>query len=134
MEMEVAAPNRFPVRALVLNTEAVPVLEVKIDGLAPFRLRVVAFVPVMVGLAIVSVPVAAPKLREVAAPPRFKVVAVVLKRLWVAEAPTRVPLFIVVVPPFELPMFTLVVDEAAPPVPRFNVLVVDAAVDPVPIL
>ena len=118
----------------MLKTDAVPVLVVAIAGLAPFRFRAVALVPVMVGLATVRVPVAAPRLREVAAPAKLRVVAVALKRFCVAEAPTSVPLLTVVVPPFELPMFMLVVEEAAPPVPRLTVLIVAAAVAPVPML
>ena len=91
-EIVVAAPPRLRVVALVLNTEAVPVLLVAMDGLAPFRLSAVALVPVIVGLPIVKVPEAAPMFSAVAAPAKFIVVATVLKRFWVARAPTTVGL------------------------------------------
>jgi hypothetical protein len=77
----VAAPNRFPVKALVLNTLTVPVDVVVIDGEAPFRFNDVALVPVIVGLPIVTVPVAAPTPIVVAAPNALTVVAVVLIKL-----------------------------------------------------
>jgi len=73
-----AAPNKLPVRALVLNTEAVPVEVVAIDGDAPFKFNTVALVPVIVPLPIVSVPDEAPILTAVAAPKALTVVAVVL--------------------------------------------------------
>ena len=48
---------------------------------APAALMAVAFGKLRVALLIVAVPVAAPRARVVAAPPIFKVVAVVLNRL-----------------------------------------------------
>ena len=114
MLTEVAAPKRLPVRALVLKTETVPLLEVTMDGLAPFKFRVVAFVPVMVGLATVRVPVAAPTFNEVAAPPRFRVVAVVLARLKEAVETVRSPPSMLTSPSTSRLLFTFVVPVAAP--------------------
>ena len=82
----VAAPNKLPVNALVLNTLAVAVLEVTILGLAPFMLNVAKVVPVNVGLPKVIVPVAAPMPIVVAAPPKLIVVAVVLSSANVVDA------------------------------------------------
>jgi hypothetical protein len=82
---------------------------------------------------IVFVPAEFPILRAVeAAPAKFTVVAVVLNSVWVVDEPTIVGLAIVVVPPFEEPMLTFVVELAAPPVPRLTVLVVPVVVAPVP--
>ena len=52
-----------------MNRLAVPVLVVTTFGFAPFILKVTKLVPVIVGLAIVRVPVDAPKLILVAEPP-----------------------------------------------------------------
>ena len=63
----------------MLNTEAVAVEDVTIDGDAPLMLRAVALLNVTVGLAIVVVPLDAPNATAVAAPPILRVVTVELK-------------------------------------------------------
>jgi hypothetical protein len=134
--MAVAAPPRFNVVAVVLKTFAVVAVEpATVTVPDPFRLRAVAFVPVIVGFPIVNVPVAAPMLRDVAALPTFKVVTVALKTLAVVDvvviegdAPFRLRLvafvpvivgFAMVRVPVAAPRLTVV---AAPP--TFRVVVV----------
>jgi len=80
-----------------LKTEAV-VLVVAITGEAPFKFNAVALLNVTVWLAIVAVPVDAPKFSAVDAPPIFKVVATVLNKFCVVCVPTTVGLPIVNVP------------------------------------
>ena len=75
---EVAAPNKLPVNAFVLNTLAVPVLDVTMLGLVPFKFSAVALVPVIVALPIVNVPLEAPIAMVVAAPNKLPVRALVL--------------------------------------------------------
>jgi hypothetical protein len=77
----VAAPPIFIVRALALKRDTVPVLVVVMDGDAPLRASDVTRVPVIVGFAIVKVPVEAPMLIAVAAPAMLNVVALVFIRL-----------------------------------------------------
>ena len=125
----VAAPNRLPVNALVLNTDAVAVLDVTMLGLAPFMLNVVAVVPVIVGIPIVNVPVAAPMLSDVAAPAKFIVVATVLYKSCELFEPTTVPGRSVNVALVALPMLTAV---AAPNKLPVNTFVLN--IDPVPVL
>jgi len=74
----VEAPNAFTVVKAVLNSVRVPVDVEAIVGETPLMLRAVALVNVTVGLAIVAVPVEAPRANVVAAPPMFSVVATVL--------------------------------------------------------
>jgi len=74
----VAAPNKLPVNAFVLNTAAVPVSLVTIAGLAPLTFIVVALPSVTVALLILAVPVVAPIDIVVAAPNKFPVRAFVL--------------------------------------------------------
>ena len=97
----VAAPNKLPVKALVLKTDAVPVEVVAIAGLAPLMFRVVRLAKVTVGLLMVAVPVEAPMLNVVAAPPMFKVVALALNRAAVVPVVVRavlVPLLMAMLP------------------------------------
>ena len=113
---------------LALKMLAVPVFELAIAGLVPFMLNAVPLVIVRVGFLTVTVPDAAPISMVPAAPNAFTVVATVLNKFCVTTAPTKVALLIVVVPAMALPIFTLVVDPLAPPVPILTVLVVAVAV------
>ena len=122
----VAAPNKLPVNAPVLNTLAVPALVVTILGLAPFKLKVVAFVPVIVALPIVNVPVEAPILTAVAAPNKLPVNAPVLNTFAVV---TPADVLNVAVPDVLLPLIIKILSFVLAPI--VNVV---AAVALVPIL
>jgi hypothetical protein len=81
IETAVAAPNKAPVNALVLNTEAVPVEVVVSDGDTPFIVNEVALGLASVTLLTVNVPVAAPNVVAVEAPNAFTVVKAVLNNV-----------------------------------------------------
>ena len=73
----VAAPPTCTVSALVLNTDAVPVEDVTIDGETPLMFKTVAFVRVTVGFRIDAVPPLAPRASVVDAfPPTTNAAAV----------------------------------------------------------
>ena len=102
-----APPAMLTVTALVLNNDAVPALDVTILGLAPFMFNVVPLVIVKVGFPTVNVPVAAPILNAVAAPPKLIVVGVALNSVNVELGFSIVAFFRFIVP-VAAPMLTLV--------------------------
>jgi len=107
----VAAPNRLPVKALVLNTLAVPVLVVAILGSVPFILKAVALAAVIVALRRFMVPLLAPILISCPVVKIF-VVPVVTFELSVTVPVVPLPLIVNVLLLLDDPSVRVVADAA----------------------